>query len=338
MNSRSVFTSLMIGLLLISCTKNPHNRYEEKNISNQGLSINISMRYPFRIRQYDSVVYLMDLHGNNKFVHILTYPELIFVKSIATKGIGPEELNDSENIRVNSNCNLWILDANNMQLICINDSGQKRINLAKSLIRTLDFDIYNDSLFIVPDYTGKYRYRIVNSHGEIVENRGKIPKRNINKEKSDIALAQAWRSFIDYNPDNGILAMVTQLGEVVELYNVKNDSLICTYKGKNGEPVYNTKNGVAIPDGIMGYSDVQVGSKYIYALFWGYKLKSIREGKVKTEGGNQIQVFDLNGKHVKTFILDRYITGFHIDETKQLLLALDPNSNQPLIKYSLSES
>ena len=28
------------------------------------------------------------------------------------------------------------------------------------------------------------------------------------------ALAQAWRSFIDYNPRNGILAVATQLGEV----------------------------------------------------------------------------------------------------------------------------
>ena len=26
------------------------------------------------------------------------------------------------------------------------------------------------------------------------------------------ALAQAWRSFIDYNPRNGILAVATQLG------------------------------------------------------------------------------------------------------------------------------
>ena len=34
------------------------------------------------------------------------------------------------------------------------------------------------------------------------------------------ALAQAWRSFIDYNPDNGILAMATQLGEAIEIYNL----------------------------------------------------------------------------------------------------------------------
>lgn len=35
------------------------------------------------------------------------------------------------------------------------------------------------------------------------------------------ALAQAWRSFLDYNPHDGVLAMVTQLGEVLEVYNLK---------------------------------------------------------------------------------------------------------------------
>ena len=38
------------------------------------------------------------------------------------------------------------------------------------------------------------------------------------------ALAQAWRSFIDYNPRNGILAVATQLGEVLEIYNLKDST------------------------------------------------------------------------------------------------------------------
>jgi hypothetical protein len=279
----------------------------------------------------------MDLHGSQSFIKEFKYSKLQLSNNYGVKGDGPNEINDCESIRIHKQ-NLWILDANNMQLICFNDTSQRRINLVKSLVRTLDFDIYNDSLFIVPDYTGKYRYSIINSYGNIIENRGKIPNRKSNYGKSNIALAQAWRSFIDYNPENGILAMVTQLGEVVEIYNVKDNSLVSTYIGKNGTPLYKTKDGVAIPNGIMGYSDVQVGSKYIYALFWGYKFEDIRQGKVKNEGGNQLQVFNLNGEQVKTYILDRYITGFHIDETKHIMLALDPNSNQPLIKYSLLES
>ena len=49
--------------------------------------------------------------------------------------------------------------------------------------------------------------------------------------------AQAWRSFIDYNPRNGILAAVTQLGEVLEIYNLK-DSTHVVRVGLHGEPEF----------------------------------------------------------------------------------------------------
>lgn len=295
----------------------------------------VVVRYPFRIRLNDSVLYIMDLHGQEYYVNAFTYPELKFIKSIGKKGSGPEELLDSENIRFDKQNNLWLLDANRKKLICFTDTGQREILLSKSLIRTLDFDFYKDSLFIVPDYTGNYRYSIVNSQGIIVENRSSIPAKKKNARKSNIALAQAWRSFIDYNPDNGILAMVTQLGEVIELYDVRNDKIINTYYGNSGEPVYRNREGMAIPDGIMGYSDIHVGSKYIYALFWGQKMSDIRQGKIKYEGGDQIHVFDLKGNSIKTYKLERYITGFEIDEKNQIILALDVNSNQPLFKFNI---
>ena len=51
------------------------------------------------------------------------------------------------------------------------------------------------------------------------------------------ALAQAWRSFIDYNPRNEILAVATQLGEVLEIYNLK-DSTHVVCMGPHGEPEF----------------------------------------------------------------------------------------------------
>ena len=48
-------------------------------------------------------------------------------------------------------------------------------------------------------------------------------------------MAQAWRSFLDYNPHDGVLAMVTQLGEVLEVYNLK-DSMEVIRIVENGEP------------------------------------------------------------------------------------------------------
>ena len=339
MSNIIIFYFSIVVLCFVSCEEiQTDSIHDMPIIKLTAVNTNIKdvvFRYPFRARLNDSILYIMDLHGQEYYVNAFTYPKLKYIKSFGKKGIGPEELLDSENIRFDNQNNLWILDANRKKLICFTDSGQREILLSKSLIRTLDFDFYKDSLFIVPDYTGNYRYSIVNSQGKIIENRSCIPVKKKNKRKSNIALAQAWRSFIDYNPENGILAMVTQLGEVIEIYDVKNDKIINTYYGNSGEPVYRNSEGMAIPDGIMGYSDIHVGSKYIYALFWGQKMSDIRQGKIKYEGGDQIHVFDLNGNPIKTFKLERYITGFEIDEKNQIILALDVNSNQPLIKYNI---
>jgi hypothetical protein len=202
-------------------------------------------------------------------------------------------------------------------------------------IRPLDFALYRDSLFIVPDYTGMFRYHIVNKAGNIIKSHQSIPSHDNKKNALNILLAQAWRSFIDYNPHNGILAMATQLGEVVEIYDVNQDTIIHIFKGEAGEPEFLCREGYAIPNGIMGYSDIHVGDKYIYAIFWGRTFKDIRRNVNTPEGGKCIHIFDLQGNPISKINLDRYITGFDVDEAHHKIVALDVNSNQPLIEFSI---
>ena len=98
----------------------------------------------------------------------------------------------------------------------------------------------------------------MNHDGQLISKIGTIPtvkKKALQNARP--ALAQAWRSFLDYNPHNGVLAMVTQLGEVLEVYNLK-DSTCIVRIGKNGEPEFKISDGYGIPTGIMGFSDVQV--------------------------------------------------------------------------------
>ncbi len=86
------------------------------------------------------------------------------------------------------------------------------------------------------------------------------------------ALAQAWRSFIDYNPRKGVLVAATQLGEVLEIYNLKDSThVVCI--GPHGEPEFQVAEGYGIPTGIMGFGDVQVTDNAIYAVFQGKKLQ-----------------------------------------------------------------
>ena len=297
------------------------------------------MRYPFRVRLVDSILYIMDLHGTENVCHAFFYPQMEHISSCGKIGEGPNEFLDSENICIDPHGQLWILDANRQKLVEIKQGiTETEIKLNDKLIRTLDFALYDDSTFLIPDYSGQFRYHIIDNKGNIIESRQKIPTRKQNDVVvSNIALAQAWRSFMDYNPKNGILAMVTQLGEVLELYDVKQDTVICIFEGAAGEPKYIYRGGYAIPNGIMGYSDIHVGDQYIYAIFWGQTFEDIRQNHVESEGGKNIHVFDLHGNLIASLQLDRYITGFHIDEAHHRIIALDANSDQPLIEFSIPE-
>ncbi|MDD4489216.1 MAG: BF3164 family lipoprotein [Paludibacter sp.] len=302
------------------------------------LSGKVFTRYPFRIRQQDSILFVMDLHGTEFYCHRFSYPEMQAKGSFAPRGSGPSEFLDTENIRFDSHGNICLLDANRSRIVILDKTNQDsigQIKLPAKLIRTLDFDLVNDSLFVVPDYTGNYRYTLINGEGEIVKNCFSIPVSKKSKVASGVSLAQAWRSFLDYNPDNGILAMVTQLGEVLEIYDLKADSIINIVYGKASEPVFIDKGGYAVPNGIMGYSDVHVGRKNIYTVFWGRTFKDIRNNPNTREGGNLIQVFDLKGNPVRQYVLDKYITGFSVDEEAGKIIALDVNSDQPVVEFQL---
>ena len=314
----------------------PENEY--LSISEIKQIEDVPIRYPFRVRATGSCLYVMDLHGNDYYCHQVEYPSMKHCRSVAKKGRGPGELLDAENIRLNRQGELWILDANHAKINSFRtdeDSVYCEIALDKQLIRTLDFAFYEDSLLIVPDYTGTHRFDILHADGNIWESRGQLPLRRKDKTIPDLVYAQAWRSFLDYNPENGLLAIVTQLGEVVEIYSLPGDSLVNVVYGKEGEPRFQYRNGYAVPDGIMGYSDVFVGNKYIYALFWGHSFRDIRRD-ASIEGGNCLQVFDLFGNPVKQYSLDRYITGFCIDEEKGKIIGLDVNNDQPVVEWKIN--
>jgi len=314
--------------------------YEELTSNSVNIVDSISFRYPFRVRQKDSTLYVLDLHGRQFYCSQLFYPNIANKKKFASKGNGPEEFLSVENIRLSSSGDIYLLDANKETISIYNtneDSIKKEIKLPDELLRSLDFALINDSLFAISDYTGKCRIHIIDINGIIKHQLFHIPAKNINKNHTaDIVTAQAWRSFIDYNPNNGILAMATQLGQVIEIYNLKTKETINILYGKYGEPEFTNQGSYAIPNGIMGYSDIQVGNDAIYTVFWGTLFKDIQKDPFNTlEGGDMIQVFSLTGIPLQQYHLDKHIVGFSVDEKNKKLTGLDVNNENQIVEYQL---
>jgi hypothetical protein len=315
---------------------------KQLTVSRTDSVIDVYMRYPFRIRKNDSCLYVLDRLSTEYACHVFAYPVMKYKYSFAKKGNGPGEFASVEDIRLNALGECWVLDPNKSGISCFRysspDSLFKVVELDTGLIRTLDFDFYKDSMFIVPDYTGTHRFDILSSGGKIVESHGQIPLKEKDVNISDAAYAQAWRSFISFNPDNGILALAAQLGEVVELYSLPDGKLISVITGKGGEPEFDYIQGNMIPRGIMGYTDIFVGKENIYAIFQGDSFEDILkllEQNISRDGGNRIQVFDLKGNPVREYILDRYIGGFSVDEKNGLIIGLDLNSDQQIVEFEM---
>ena len=210
------------------------------------------------------------------------------------------------------------------------------MSLDKEILRALDFVVYDDSTFIVPDYSGESRFCWINRKGKLLRKMGEIP--SVNEEvlrQARPALAQAWRSFIDYNPRNGVLAAVTQLGEVLEIYNLK-DSTHVVRIGPHGEPKFKVAEGYGIPTGIMGFCDVQVTDSAIYAVFQGRTFKEITEATQRgdmTDGGWYVYVFSLEGEPLRKYELDHAIYGMFVDGQFRTLFVVDINKDEPMVKF-----
>ena len=317
---------------------------QEKELKGNTVELDTALfRYPFRIRIEGDKAIVMDLHGADHYYHIFQYPGFKYLNSFGRRGDSPEEMLSAENVRCINDV-IWTLDANHSELgrFVFSSSGDSLlrdevVSLDKSLLRVLDFVQYDDSTFIIPDYSGDHRFCWVNREGLLMQKWGAIP--TLNEEalsNARPALAQAWRSFIDYNPRNGVLAAVTQLGEVLEIYNLK-DSTHVVLMGPHGEPEFKISNSYAIPSGIMGFSDVQVTDRAIYAVFQGRTFKEIiRQRGHAVDGGQFIYVFSLQGEPLCKYTLDRYINGIHVNEEEKIITATDVNNDQPIVEFRMS--
>lgn len=301
----------------------------------------VLFRYAFRIRVNDNVAAVMDLHGLDHYCHLFKYPEFHYLTSLGKRGDSPGEILSAENIRFRDN-SLWILDSNKNALVGFENflSGDsllrvKTVSLDKKLLRSLDFTAYDDSTYLIPDYSGANRFCRIDADGRFSGRSGSIP--SVRGDVGKPALAQAWRSFIDYNPRNGVLAAVTQLGEVVEICHPK-DSFHVVRVGPCGEPKFKVSpDGYGIPTGIIGFSDVQVTDRAIYTVFHGRSLEKLIHREESSDGGKYIYVFSLQGEPLCKYVLDRYIYGIYVDEKNRVIVATDVNSDQPIVRFRLGD-
>ncbi len=336
---RVVFFGLFaLSVFLASCSGDRPVKFPETvTVVTRQLDFDsVYMKYPYRVRLSGSTLYVMDLHPREFYCHAFRYPSMQFIRSFAHKGKAPDELSSIGNIAVGEDEKVYILNSYGRKMYTY-DLEDGHINplteLPEEMLFYFDFELYNDSTFIFSDFYGKTRLFLVDRNGNITRTVGSIPAKENAGNIPEAALGSAWRAYVGYNPRNGIAALATQFGEVLEIYNLRDNSNR-TVVGMGGKPKCSFKGNSAAPIGILGYSDIFVGDKHIYALFWGHPYEKILNGEITVEGGSYIHVFDLKGNPVRRYELDQHITGFTVNEATGELIGTDVD-NENLIVFNL---
>ena len=304
----------------------------------------VYFRYPYRIEIGNGLAVLMDLHNDSHYLYAFTYPDWQPIAPFGKRGEGPEELLSADRVRLCSPDSVWVLDANRMQITrwAVDVAGRnvsrvETVSLDKRLLRTLDF-CKSDDGFWVDDYTGEHRFHEIGRDGRIIRSLGIVPTEKEEKRKSPMALAQAWRSFMDYDPQSGTLVLATQLGEVLEIQNLKTGFHTVLY-GPGGEPLFSSKGNDVFPEGIKGYNDVQVTSKHIYVTFDGVsfkeKYRQYDAGEKGVDGGQYLYVFDLQGNPVRSFHLNRSVFGLSVNEEEGMITCTTTDTDKPVVTLKL---
>ncbi|MDH6391539.1 hypothetical protein M2480_002534 [Parabacteroides sp. PFB2-12] len=317
---------------------------EEIHLQAEVITLDTALfRYPYRISIVDDIAVVMDLHNADHYLHAFSYPAWQHLASFGRRGEAPGEMLSAETIRFFSADSLWCIDANKMEITRWRIDAtegiahrEEAIAIDKALIRTLDF-LPMETGFYIPDYTGEHRFHRIDRTGAYQASYGTIPAHDPYTALARPALAQGWRSFMGYHPQ-GLVVMATQLGEVIEIYSATGETQ-AIIKGKQGDPQIHISGGRAIPQGIMGFSDLQVTDQHIYASFSGItfdeKMAAYQREEEPESGCRRIYVFDLTGRPLRKYTLDHPIEGFHVDEARGLLTATDVNSDDPIIQFHL---
>ena len=319
---------------------------EEFTLTGKGFVVDDElMRYPYRIRQRGDYVYVLDLHGEENFCHLFHKDNLASVASFAQRGNGPQEVLQALCMDVQSEDSIWVYDTHKREVTRWGYSAEQRKVSLQECVRIKDKMTHSsncawggDSLFFFTDRSGVNRILKCNTRGEVIGRIGSIPtERRVDKNKLG-TLAQAWNGFVSYNPNRQLLAVASQLGDVIELYDLQ-DGTNKNLRGPLGEPVYQTtQDGWAVPVGIMGYSDIQITDRYIYAVFHGRTFKEIASNPDGTpDGGRYIHVYEHDGTPVCRLVLDHAIYGIDVDEEDGIIWATDVNTEEQIVNYHLPE-
>lgn len=343
--TNKIICSFILVFLLLSC-KDKGGKIEEyiplTEFKEVSLDDSVLLKYPYRVKVCDSVAIILDLHASSGYyIHLFSYPEFEHRMSHIRRGKGPNEF---------TTLNTFVVFHDSLHLMDPFTRVQDSYSLKDLLWQEHPFPTMtsydNTGILTILNYQKTSDGIVFVENGEkrkLVRLRQNGKREETPLQSPDIKIPSEyypslWNSFFAYDEKSNTTAIVTQLGDLLEIVN--NDE-VKSIEGKGGLPAMVSMGGKYFSVGkIDGYDDVKIYGDYIFALYSGADMEEIDELIDKDEfvpdGSDKLRVFNLNGDLVACFQLSHYATGFDLDmETKKMIL-LDVNSENQVVIYDAS--
>ena len=330
-------------IVAISCKRSP------EKISSFPLEFNlkgfkIGGKAEFKIVNlniYDNILIATTISKQN-ILHLYDLNSLNHISSSIKVGSGPDEIhNPSFSVFNNQKGILWLNDLGEQSVI-----GYKINNLIKQKKNSFAYikppsstfpDNYfipvKKSLFLYPTRNPEYYFYCANKKGVIIDSLNIKNKTNIypSVNKKDLYYALWYHSTI--HPSQEKIALAYMFADIIVGIDLKGNII---FQKQGPDLIKEEPQKIRSPNVKETYQKLKSDKDYIYGLYLGKSINSLKGKKYKSNHPNTIFVFNWEGDPIAEIKLEHPILDFAIDKKNKRIITYASNLGE-FVYYNLPE-
>lgn len=316
---RTRITVLMLLCIFCNCRSIKNNDIEEISFKNEEIKVQYlkaeellnvcdSIKLSSRVLCLSDKMLINESSGCGLF-HVIDLQNEKYLGHFGTVGSGIGQINYAMTLMKDGNEDIQMADMNDRKIVIFDKDNLKfkdEYYISNILPSTNTF-VLDKKLYSTSFVKGDHRIYISDLKGNLKSGIGAIQKK-YNNNIPDQGSGQGYDAQMGFN--NNIIAVSYLTAPILQTYNRKNKKWTTITGPDNFSSIFeiNDKNYFHYTkDTRLGYVDVKVTNKYIYALYSGKELFFQNKYPCK-----DIYVFNLNGTPVKHYILNEGITNFDL--------------------------
>ncbi|MDE6264159.1 MAG: hypothetical protein K2M11_03345 [Paramuribaculum sp.] len=352
----------LAGFLMFSCVSNKDsggtNDIIIDSLTSKLFISDSILIHPIAMNVTDKEIVLVNFNSADTLINVFGLDGKP-ISSFLTKGNGPKEALWIPNIHYNSIDNsLYASDINKQCIFHITDYLSKvpkieviipRKSESDSIILQGQIVRLANGKFVATNTTPEGMLAEFDYSGTFIETHIPFPdKSKIDERLADWANADLYYPDLKVSPD-GKFAVVTYDTSDMKIFITvdENEIIYNIIEGSIPNDIYlstidsNLMQGFATKKTKIYNQDLSLSDQYAYQLYIGITKEEISETDffkdTKHNGSNTVKVYDREGNHVKTIILDRWASALAVSPDDKYLYTLTESSEEgyTVLRYEL---